>query len=105
MEGKIDSASYEGFQSRKDLGNGSGYSSYKEVRHSAKENSRDMTQIPHPNGVLTNDGDILSEQLGAYHHLLKDGRYMLYFTSLISTYEFVRMVLDFYSNFTLVEQQ
>lgn len=98
MEGKIDGASYKGVNSRKDLGNGSGYSSDQEVRHSA-------TQIPHPNGVLTNDRDILSEQLGAYHRLLKDGRYMLSFTSSISTYEFVRMVLDFYSNFTLVEQQ
>ncbi|KAM1043805.1 hypothetical protein ACFX13_035788 [Malus domestica] len=67
MEGKIDSASYKGVHSRKDLGNGSGYASDREIRNSA-------TQIPHPNGVLTNDRDILSEQLGAYHRLLKDGR-------------------------------
>ncbi|ONH92147.1 hypothetical protein PRUPE_8G158300 [Prunus persica] len=61
-------------RSRKDLGKGSGYSSDKEVRHLPKKNSGTMTQFPHPHGIHTNDRDLLSEQLSAYHRLLKDGR-------------------------------
>ncbi|XP_062019046.1 pentatricopeptide repeat-containing protein MRL1, chloroplastic [Rosa rugosa] len=73
-EGKIPNHKEGHVRSREDLGNGNGYNGHvadKELRHLPKKNHK---TVPQPNGIHTSDAHYVSEQLSAYHRLLKDGR-------------------------------
>ncbi|XP_050363118.1 pentatricopeptide repeat-containing protein MRL1, chloroplastic [Argentina anserina] len=57
--------------SRGDLGNGNRHVADRELRHLSKKISETVPQL---NGIQTSDTHYVSEQLKAYHRLLKDGR-------------------------------
>lgn len=80
MEGKTPNSKEGHVRSREGLGNGNGYVADKELRHSPKQNHK---IVPQSNGIHTSETHNLAEQLSAYHRLLKDGRYMLSFSSIL----------------------
>lgn len=80
VEGKTPNSKEGHVRSREDLGNGNGYVADKELRHLPKKNHK---IVPQPNGIHTSETHNLAEQLSAYHRLLKDGRYMLSFSSIL----------------------
>ncbi|KAL6211900.1 hypothetical protein ACLB2K_017123 [Fragaria x ananassa] len=71
VKGKMPNHKEGHVRSRGDLGNGNGYVADRELRHLAKKNSK---TAPQENGIQTSDTHYVSEQLSAYHRLLKDGR-------------------------------
>ncbi|KAF3434611.1 hypothetical protein FNV43_RR21696 [Rhamnella rubrinervis] len=76
VEGNEPFASYKTSlpRSRKDIGNGSGYSRNKETKQSPQSNYNVLPQFPDLNGLHVNERHHTSEQLSAYNHLLKNGR-------------------------------